>query len=375
MIQQEFRVGLVGLGTVANYHIAVLHKLPGVRLVAGCEPRAARRDYVRKRWKLSNLYASADELLENEQLDSVHVLTPPPLHVSTALKCLAHRQHCLIEKPLALDVKSGALLEQAAEQNKRTVGVNHNKIWNPAFLKLRQLIRKKTLGEIRHVSVEHAVHRPIVAGDWTLDHPGLQVFEIAPHTFSLISDLLGAIHEIRNRICDVMSVGGSTMVTSWQSNLQCEGGNAFAFISLHSSLPCCTVSVLGSKGAAQADLIANTVLQSRQFGGRFEPYERVFETARDGMLLLRQSVISGTAHAAERIGYAGFGDPFLESMRKSIAEFYQALREGREPKADLKAGLQLVQACEIVANSLSSDLAQRPERDGRAVRGESNPAR
>lgn len=355
MIHQAFRAGLVGLGSVADFHIAVLRKMRGVRLVAGCDPVAKRRDYIQKRWKLKNLYASLDELFEREQLDSVHVLTPPPSHVSVALRCLDRRCHCLIEKPLALDVKDGELLARAAEQNNRTVGVNHNKIWNPAFQKLGRLVGEKKLGEIRHVSVEHATHRAFGKGDWTLGHLSFPILEKAPHTFSLISDLLGSVRETQNRICEVMNIGESRIVSSWQSSLECEKGNAFAFVSLHSSLPCCRVSVLGSAGMAQADLMNNTLFQAGPFG-RFEPYERVFKTARDGVSLLRQSLTSGMAHAAERIGHTGFGDPFLESMRKSIGEFYQALQESREPKANLRAGLEAVRVCQMVARGLSSEL-------------------
>jgi predicted dehydrogenase len=350
MNYQEFRVGLVGLGTVANFHIAALYKIRGVRLVAGCDPATARRDYMRQRWKLGNVYASLDELHDKERLDAVHVLTPPPSHVSVALECLKRNWHCLIEKPLVLDVSDGELLARAARQNDRTVGVNHNKIWNPAFRKLTRLIDKGELGEIRHVNVEHAVQQPFRTGDWSFEHLSFPIFETAPHTFSIISGLLGSIQETQDRICEVMKLGERQYVSGWQSTLQCDKGNAFAFVSLNGSLPCCTVSVVGSKGAARADLLANTLFQSRQFG-RFEPYERVFRTGLDGISLLKQSLAAGIAHAAQRIGYAGFGDPFLESMRESIGEFYQALRESREPKANLKAGLEAVQACEMVAGS------------------------
>ncbi len=41
-MSEEFRVGLVGLGAVANFHIAALQKMRGVRLVAGCDPLACK---------------------------------------------------------------------------------------------------------------------------------------------------------------------------------------------------------------------------------------------------------------------------------------------------------------------------------------------
>ena len=352
----KLRVGLAGLGTVASYHIAVLRRMRGVQLVAGCDPNAARRDYIQNRWKLDKLYATVDELVEKGQLDAVHVLTPPPSHVPVALKCLARSCHCLIEKPLAINVEEADLLARAARENKRTAGVNHNKIWNPAFRRLIHLISEKRLGEIKHVSVEHAVERAFRKGDWALEHPDFPVLETASHTFSMISDLLGSVHEARSRICEVTQVGERAMVSSWQSSLACEQGNAFAFISLRGSLPCCTVSVLGSEGAAQADLLSNTLTRSGRFG-QFEPYQRVLRTTTGGMSLLGQSLRSGAAFAAQRAGFGAFGDPFLESMSGSIEEFYRAVREDRQPRADLAAGREAIRVCELVAAELGSELA------------------
>lgn len=350
LIHQEFRVGLVGLGRASNYHIAALRKLRNVRVAAVCDPALSRREWVRQRWNLGNSYASVDELIAKEELDSVHILTPPPLHVEVANKCLERGCHCLIEKPVALSLESGESLRRTAEHYGRTVGVNHNKIWTPAFQELRRLIAGKRLGDIKHVSVEHAVHRAFRKEDWTLGHWSFPIFETAPHTFSLVSDLLGSIRETRNRICEVKKTGERTMISSWQSTLECETGSAFAFISINSSAPYCTVSVLGSSGAARADLMTNTLQHSPAFG-RFQAYQNVISTARDGVSLLGRSLTSATAHISARLGYTGFGDPYLESMRLSIGEFYQALAQGRESKANLRAGLETIQACEMVAQS------------------------
>ncbi len=362
----KIRAGLVGLGTVASYHIAVLRKTRGVHLVGGCDPDAGKRNYVRKRWKLEKIYATQDELMEKERLDAVHVLTPPPSHLPIALQCLERPCHCLIEKPLAISVEEADLLAHAAAKNRRIAGVNHNKIWNAAFRKLTRLISERKLGEIKHVTVEHAVERAFRKGDWALEDPSFPVLETASHTFSLVSDLLGGIRETRSRICQVMQVGERAMVTSWQSSLACERGNALAFISLRGSLPCCTVSVLGTEGAAQADLLSNTLTQSGRFG-RYEPYERVLRTATGGMSRLGQGLRSAGAYAAHRAGFGVFGDPFLESMRRSIGEFYQAIREHRQPKADLEAGREAVRACELVAADLGSGLEAEITRDPMAM--------
>lgn len=351
MADTQFRVGLVGLGTVSNYHIPALAKVDGVRLVAGCDPVPARREYARRRWKLQNLYCSAEEMLEHEQLDALHILTPPPLHVPIAVTCLKRSCHCLIEKPIALDLREGELLERAADQSRRMVGVNHNMVCNRAFSRLRRVIDENKLEWISCVTVIYSMNSPDRENHWTADRLDFSILERAPHPLSLIIDLFGPVKQLYSRRLGALANAAEIKgILGWNSNLRCARGAASVFM-LRGSQSCCTVSVLGKEGTVNADLLADTMVYS---GGsrNLEPHLRVLRSARSGLSLVGQSMRAGAAHAAEHAGLRRFGDPFLESMRKSIEEFYGALREGREPKADLKAGLEVVKACKMTADSL-----------------------
>jgi predicted dehydrogenase len=352
-VRANFRVGLIGLGAVANYHIAVARRLKNISLIAACDPAQSKRDHIQKRWKLSNLYSSLDEMLDREELDVVHVLTPPLAHVPVALRCLERRIHCLIEKPIAMNLAEGNLLSAAARESGGLVAVNHNKIWNPAFRKLVALVHTGRLGDLRHVNVLHAVHRSFRSGDWSLDDLSYPVLETAPHTFSLVNELIGKLVEVRSDVCDTLRAGENSIVCSWQSSVKCELGTASLFVSLHGALPCCSVTVLGTEGSAVADLMGNVVSYSTRFG-KFEPYERVLKMARDGFGMVRRSMAWGAVHAGQRFGISAFGDPFLESMRRSIEEFYTALSENREPKANLLAGIETVKSCLAVTRSFST---------------------
>ena len=76
---KTYRVGLVGCGGIAQVHGAVLQELPGVELAACADIRPERaRDFAEKYG--GRAYASLEEMLEGEQLDSLHICTPhsPP---------------------------------------------------------------------------------------------------------------------------------------------------------------------------------------------------------------------------------------------------------------------------------------------------------
>ena len=53
------------------------------------------------KWKIPNIFGSAEEAIRSGEIDCVHVLTPPNIHAAAALPFLQAGIPALIEKPLA----------------------------------------------------------------------------------------------------------------------------------------------------------------------------------------------------------------------------------------------------------------------------------
>lgn len=88
------RVGLVGCGAVAAFHVPALRAARGAELVAAfdLDPAAAARTGAR-------VAAALDELIA--QVDLVAVCTPPERHADAAIAALEAGRGVLVEKPLA----------------------------------------------------------------------------------------------------------------------------------------------------------------------------------------------------------------------------------------------------------------------------------
>ena len=72
---ENFRVGVVGCGGIAQVHGTVLQHLEGVELV-GCATSNRKRAQAFAETYGGRAYSSMEELLEGEQLDAVHLCTP-----------------------------------------------------------------------------------------------------------------------------------------------------------------------------------------------------------------------------------------------------------------------------------------------------------
>ncbi len=106
---------VVGLG-IGTAHVRALRRLRDrFHLVAVCDPDPARSQPVAERTGAAVL--SFDALLERDDIDVVHVCTPPSLHLAQCVAALAAGKHVVCEKPLVAslaDVDALAAAEAGA---------------------------------------------------------------------------------------------------------------------------------------------------------------------------------------------------------------------------------------------------------------------
>ena len=95
---ENFRVGVVGCGGIAQVHGTVLQHLEGVELV-GCADIKPERAQAFAETYGGRAYSSMEELLEHEQLDAVHLCTPHYLHTPMARLAAEKGIHVFTEKP------------------------------------------------------------------------------------------------------------------------------------------------------------------------------------------------------------------------------------------------------------------------------------
>ena len=287
-------------------------------------------------------FASLDEMLAKAKPDVVHILLTPELHARFALQCMEAGTHVLVEKPLCLSAAECAELEIAAARCGTVVGVNHNVAAQEPFPQLIALIRQRRLGAIQHVSVSWSVPWGMTTFDAPLYQrhgPGAVILETGPHPLSLVVRLLGEAHSASTLVVS----NKQNRPDTWLLSLGCERGTAQCLIGIGREFTDTRVHVIGEDGSAIADLRLGylAVTENTRFSPRFFKVGDSLEVAR-----------SVAASAARRfLGYAGrvwqrglTSDPAI-TMRASLGDFYDAIREHRRPNASVEEGLAVVRTC------------------------------
>jgi predicted dehydrogenase len=103
------------------------------------------------------VYNDYRELLQRKDIDAVVIATPDHQHAVNAVKAAEAGKDIFCEKPLALTVREGRAIVNAAEKYKRVFQTGSMQRSWPEFRQAAELVRNGYLGEIRHIRVNVGV--------------------------------------------------------------------------------------------------------------------------------------------------------------------------------------------------------------------------
>jgi predicted dehydrogenase len=156
---------VIGTGFIGTVHVEALRRI-GVQVhgVLGSNPeRGAERAAA---LGVPKAYVSLDELLEDQQVDVVHVTSPNHLHVPQAAAILAAGRHVVCEKPLAMTATESADLVERAATAGVVNAVNFNIRFYPLHQHVREIVAAGDLGDIRFVTGRYFQDWLLLETDW-----------------------------------------------------------------------------------------------------------------------------------------------------------------------------------------------------------------
>lgn len=157
-MSEPIRVAVVGTGFIGPVHVEAL-KRAGVEVAGILGSSPGKSAAAAARLGLAKGFDSFDRVLEDLDVQAVHLATPNTLHFEQASRALAAGKHVLCEKPLAMNSKESAkLVELASQARERALaaGVNYNIRYYPLCREASERARNGALGEVYHVAGSYA---------------------------------------------------------------------------------------------------------------------------------------------------------------------------------------------------------------------------
>ncbi|MFH0826973.1 MAG: Gfo/Idh/MocA family oxidoreductase [Candidatus Omnitrophota bacterium] len=172
---QKLRLGVLGAGKTAAWHLKSYRRIPQVEIVAIANPSSDRGERLAKKYKAKH-FRDAYALMERSDIDALDICVPTGLHKDFIVAALKKGLHVYSEKPLAASLPEIEEIIAVNQGAKKIVFSGFNYRFLPEFCRIRSVIQSGALGDIRYIRVFRT----------TKEDPDSYIF--GPHTSGLFNE-------------------------------------------------------------------------------------------------------------------------------------------------------------------------------------------
>jgi predicted dehydrogenase len=179
------RIGVIGCGHWGPNHIRTFSMMKDCTVTAIADANAKRLASVCEMFPHVRGFADHTSLLRDGGVNAVIVVTPTKTHFAVVTDALNAGKHVLCEKPLCIDSAEGEQLVALAKGKGLVLMVGHIFLFNPGILKVKELVDKGEVGDVRSLSASRTNLGPVrsdVNAAW----------DLASHDIAVFNWLLGA---------------------------------------------------------------------------------------------------------------------------------------------------------------------------------------
>lgn len=353
----DLRVGVIGCGRFGTIHAEAAAALPGVTLAALSSRTLVRAQALAERFPGAKAYESVERMLAEQELDAVLIATPHKQHFEPAMQAVRAGVAALVEKPLTTSLAEAHELVVAAEEAGVALGTVFQRRFFPAAVRMHEAIERGRLGRVVAAELVALLGRDRAyyeqddwRGSWAGEGGGV-LLTMAVHYIDMLSWMLGTPTSVYGRwdtlkhgdYIDVEDVAGAVVTYASGAIATIQAMTTFenGFASQPSATtayraPGFRMAVHGTAGHSvgldESPELAQAVTDLWTFDGE-EQQVAQWRAAEGG----RPSV------------------PEFHGLQ--IAEFLDAVRQGRQPAITGRDGLS---ALEVIKGVYLSQARQRP---------------
>src|ERR1700730_5715392 len=147
---KKIRVAIVGLGFGAEF-IPIYQGHPNADLVAICQRNPEKLQQLGDAFKIGARYTDYAKLLQDKNVDLVHINSPIPDHAWMSLAALKAGKHVMCTVPMATTVEDCQEIVELAKKTGLKYMMAQTVVYAREFLFLRELYLKGELGKIQFV--------------------------------------------------------------------------------------------------------------------------------------------------------------------------------------------------------------------------------
>ncbi|MBR4058993.1 MAG: Gfo/Idh/MocA family oxidoreductase [Lachnospiraceae bacterium] len=194
------KVCIVGYGAIGPVHAKALEEVKSAQLYAICDIKAEKRALCKAQYDVLE-YEDFDAMLQNTDIDTVHICTPHYLHFEMIKKALEAGKDVVVEKPVTITREEFRALQELPGAERVCV-VLQNRL-NPCVQKMKEIVESGELGEVKAARAmltwkrdRSYYERDAWRGKWATEGGGLLINQ-AIHTLDYFCYLIGEVKSVQ----------------------------------------------------------------------------------------------------------------------------------------------------------------------------------
>jgi predicted dehydrogenase len=194
---RKIKTAVIGTGFMGRVHTEAIRRLGNVEVAAVAAENDGLAAAFAQATGVEKTVTDYHQLLEDPQIEAVHICTPNALHYPIAKAAMLAGKHVLCEKPLAVSSAEARELVEIARKQGVANCLNHNLRFYPLVQQARAMIQNGELGEILVVQGTYSQDWLLYDTDWNWrvvaqDNGPLRVMgDIGSHWMDTILHLTG----------------------------------------------------------------------------------------------------------------------------------------------------------------------------------------
>ncbi len=357
MTTSPSKIGLLGAGYILQAHAKAIEFTPNTKLHAVCDLSKSRAEAAAAAYGIPNVYSSIEALCQSD-VDSVHVLLPPQLHIAAAKQLLEAGKHVFLEKPMGISGDECQAVVDLARARGLRIGVSHNFLFGSAYEDIRNRIRAGEFGPLEQLSVRWLAAMGLIQfgpyDNWIVRQPQNLIFELGSHLSAFIIDLVGVPEIIHSHAGDAIDLPGDQRVfRQWNATLRSGRTSIQLALSANPGYPERTVRLRGLGGSAAIEFGRNFATTSKV--GSTNPLFDDYGAAKSqGSELVKQSQRNFLRSLKGTLKKDTTASAFFDGVQRATAAFYNPVGE-LDRRVDGQFGVDVIRLCESIAQTAGID--------------------
>ena len=223
----DLNYAVFGTGFWSQFQIAAWNQVGGVKAVACYNRTAARAEKVAARFNIPKVYSNPEELLQNEKIDFMDIITEIDAHAPLVFLAAKHNIPVICQKPMAPNLEAAEKMVAVCQEARIPFFIHENWRWQTPIRALKKLIVEDHIGRIFRGRIEMISGFPVFKNQpllRTLEHfiitdLGSHLLDTARFLFGEADNITCQTEKVHTDIAgeDVATImlhmGGQTSVT------------------------------------------------------------------------------------------------------------------------------------------------------------------